>query len=51
MFKVLFAQDSRAKDLFCGVPFGAELSLFFSKYLLAVDFEEDSSNDAVFTVF
>ena len=33
MLEVLFIQNSKAEDLFCGAASGSEPSLFFSKYL------------------
>ena len=36
MLEVFFTQDSKVKDLFCGVPSGSELSLFFSNYLFGL---------------
>ena len=33
MLEVLFTQDSKAEDLFCGAPPGSEPSPFFSNYL------------------
>ena len=33
MLEVLFTQDSKVEDLFCGASSGSEPSLFFSNYL------------------
>ena len=33
MLEVLFTQDSKVEDLFCGAPSGSEPSLFFSFHL------------------
>ena len=38
MLEVLFTQDSKVEDLFCGVPSGSEPSLFFSNYLFSLGF-------------
>ena len=32
MLEVLFTQDSKVEDLFCGASSGSEPSLFFSNY-------------------
>ena len=39
MFEVLFTQDSKFEDLFCGAPSGSEPSLFFSNYLFSLLFK------------
>ena len=39
MLEVLFTQDSRVDDLFCGAPTSSESSLFFSNYFLSVGFK------------
>ena len=36
---VLFIQDSKAEDLFCGAPSGSEPSLFFGNYLFGLEFK------------
>ena len=36
MLKVLFTQDSKVEDLFCGASSGSELSLFFSNYFFSL---------------
>ena len=36
---VLFIQDFKAEDLFCGAPSGSEPSLFFSNYLIDLKFK------------
>ena len=36
---VLFIQDFKFEDLFCGVPSGSETSLFFSNYLIDLRFK------------
>ena len=33
MLEVLFTQDSKGEDLFCGAPSGSEPSMFFGNYL------------------
>ena len=50
MLEVLFTQDSKVEELFCGAPSGSEPSLFFSNYLFSLglkplqdDFEHDFS--------
>ena len=32
MLEILYIQDFKVEDLFCGAPFGSEPSLFFSNY-------------------
>ena len=39
MLEVLFTQDSMVEDLFCGVSFGSEPSLFFSNYFFCLGFK------------
>ena len=39
MFEVLFIQDSKVEDLFCGASSGSEPSLFFSNYLISLEFK------------
>ena len=39
MSKVLFTQDSKVGDLFCGVPSDSKPSLFFSNYLFSLGFK------------
>ena len=46
MLEVLFTQDSKVEDLFCGAPSSSELSLFFSNNLYSYsaiqdDFQHD----------
>ena len=36
MLEVLFTQDSKVEDLFCGAPSSSERSLFFSNYLFSL---------------
>ena len=36
---VLFIQDFKVEDLFCGAPSGSEPSLFFSNYLIGLGFK------------
>ena len=36
---VLFTQDSKAEDLFCGASSGFEPSLFFSNYFFSLEFK------------
>ena len=38
MLEVLFKQDSKVKDLFCGAPSYSKPSLFFSNYLFTLGF-------------
>ena len=38
MLEVLFTQDSKVKDLFCGASSGSEPSLFFSNYFFCLGF-------------
>ena len=38
MLEVLFTQDSKVEDLFCGASFGSEPSLFFSSYYFSFSF-------------
>ena len=49
MLEVLFTQDSKVEDLFCGVPSGSEPSLFFSNYLISLGFmpiQDDFQHDS-----
>ena len=39
MFEVLFTQDSKVEDLFCGASSGSEPSLFFSNYFFSLGFQ------------
>ena len=39
MLKVLFTQDSKVEDLFCGAPSSSEPSLFFSNCLFSLGFK------------
>ena len=39
MFEVLFTQDSKVEDLFCGASSGSESSLFFSNYFFCLGFK------------
>ena len=39
MLDVLFTQDSKVEDLFCGASSGYEPSLFFSKYFFSLGFK------------
>ena len=39
MFEILFTQDSKVEDLFCGGPSGSEPSLFFSDFLFGLLFK------------
>ena len=39
MLEVLFTQDSKVEDLFCGAPSSCEPSLFFSNYLFSLVFK------------
>ena len=48
MLEVLFTQDSKVEDLFCGASSGSEPSLLFSNYLFSLgvkpvqdDFQHD----------
>ena len=36
---VLFRQDFKVEDLFCGAPSGSEPSLFFSNFLIDLRFK------------
>ena len=36
---VLFIQDFKDEDLFCGAPSGSDSSLFFSNYLIGLRFK------------
>ena len=36
---VLFIQDFKDEDLFCGAPSGSDPSLFFSNYLIGLRFK------------
>ena len=39
MLEVLFIQDSKVEDLFCGASSGSEPSLFFSNYFFSLGFQ------------
>ena len=39
MLEVLFTQDFKAEDLFCGASSGSEPSLFFSNYFFSLGFK------------
>ena len=39
MLNVLFTQDSKVEDLFCGASSGSEPSLFFSNYFFSLGFK------------
>ena len=39
MLEVLFTQDSKVEDLFCGASFGSKTSLFFSNYFFSLGFK------------
>ena len=39
MLEVLFTQDSKAEDLFCGASSGSEPKLFFSNYFFSLGFK------------
>ena len=39
MLGVLFTQDSKVEDLFCGASSGSEPSLFFSNYFFSLGFK------------
>ena len=39
MLEVLFTQDSKVEDLFCGASYGFEPSLFFSNYFFSMGFK------------
>ena len=38
MLEVLFTQDSKVEDMFCGASFGSEPSLFSSNYFFSLRF-------------
>ena len=39
MLEVLFTQDFKVEDLFCGASSGSEPSLFFSNYFFSLGFQ------------
>ena len=39
MLKILYIQDFKVRDLFCGAPSGSEPSLFFSNYHFGFGFK------------
>ena len=39
MLGILFTQDSKVKDMICGVPSGSEPNLFFGNYLFDLGFK------------
>ena len=49
MLKVLFTQDSKIEDLFCGASPGSKPSLFFGSNLFSLGFEpidDEFQNDS-----
>ena len=44
MLEVLFTQDSKVEDLFCGASSGSEPSLFFSNYFFSSGFKSRKEN-------
>ena len=44
MLTVLFTDDSKVRDLFCGAPSSSEPSLFFSNYLFSLGFKSRLEN-------
>ena len=49
MLEVLFTQDSKVEDLFCGASSGSEPSLFFSNYFFSLAFQpiQDDFEDEI----
>ena len=45
MLEVLFTQDSKVEDLFCGASSGSEPSLFFSNYFFSLGYKNDFQRD------
>ena len=48
MLEVIFAQDSKVEDMFCGASSGSEPSLFFSNYFFSSgfkSFQDDLQHD------
>ena len=39
MLEILFTEDSKVEDLFCGAPSGPESNLFLSNYLFSLGFK------------
>ena len=39
VLEILFTQNSKVEDLFCGAPSGSEPSLFFSNYFFGLGFK------------
>ena len=44
MLEVLFTQDSKVEDLFCGASSGSEPSLLFRNYLFSLGFKSRKEN-------
>ena len=44
MLEVLFTQDSKVEDLFCGASSGSEPGLFFSNYFFSLGFKHIQDN-------
>ena len=44
MLEVLFTQDSKVEDLFCGASSGSESNLFFSNYLFSLGFKPNQDD-------
>ena len=54
MFEVLFTQDFKVEDLFCGASSGSKASLFFSNYFFSLGFkpiQDDFQHDFVFVTY
>ena len=45
MLEVLFTQDFKAEDLFCGASSGYEPGLFFSNSFFSLGFQDDFQHD------
>ena len=44
MLEVLFTQDSKVEDLFCGASSGSEPSLFFGNFLFGFGFKTSQTD-------
>ena len=51
MLEILFRQESKVNDMFCGASSGSEPSLFFSNYLFGLGFKRRQDDFQFFMVF
>ena len=51
MLEVLFTQNSKVEDLFCGASSGSEPSLFFSNYFFSLGFQPIQDDFQLILIF